>query len=184
MDTTPTKHVCAAHKDRIYCFSAIEDKNKNTIYSDHTGKLLVRSYNGMVYSCVAYVYTFNTIFLRPTKSREDASMMEAFTSICADLEAIGYTPKLHILDNVCFCTVHTFPKIKNTTRQNMEVHHHNVNAAEPAVKSAKDHILSHVATMDAFCPIHLWSNIISQMQDTLNMLRTLRNNNNPLRTRK
>ena len=31
--------------------------------------------------------------------------------------------------------------------------------------------------MDASCPIHIWSEMIPQMQDTLNMLHTLRNNN-------
>ena len=63
------------------------------------------------------------------------------------------------------------------SRQNVEAHHHNANAAEPAVKTAKHHIISHIATMDASCPTQLWSEMIPQMQDTLNMLRTSRNNN-------
>ena len=48
-DMTPTKHVCSAHEDNIYCFAAIGDKNENTIYSDLTGQFPVRSYDGMVY---------------------------------------------------------------------------------------------------------------------------------------
>ena len=89
------------------------------------------------------------------KSREDASMVEAFTSIYADLEAIGHKPKLHVLDNECSRAVQIFPKIKITTRQNVDAHHHNANAAEPTVKTAKHHIISHIATMDASCPIQL-----------------------------
>ena len=40
---------------------------------------------------VAYVCKFNAILLRSMKSREDASMIEAFTSIYAELEAIGHS---------------------------------------------------------------------------------------------
>ena len=58
----------------------------------------------------------------------------------------------------------------------MEAHHHNTNAAEPAVKTAKYHIISYITTMDASCPIQLWSKMIPQMQDMLNMLRMSRNN--------
>ena len=97
------------------------------------------------------------------KSREDASMVEAFTSIYADLEAVGHKPKLHVLDNECSCVVQKFLKIKDTARQNMEAHHHNANVAETAVKTAKYHIISHIATMDASCPIQLWSEMIPQM---------------------
>ena len=156
----PTEDVYFAHEDEIYCFAAIGDKNENTLYSDLTGQFPVRSYDGMVYIFVAYVYKCNAILLRSMKSREDASMIEAFTSIYTELEAIGHKPKLH------------------TARQNVEEHHHNANAAELAVKTAKYHIISHIATMNASCPIQLWSEIIPQMQDTLNMLRTSRNNDN------
>ena len=158
-------------REKIYCFAAIGDTNENMIYSDLTGQFPVWSYDGMVYLCVAYVYTFNAILLCTMKSREDASMVEAFTSIYADLDAIGHKPKLHVLNNECSHTVQNFLKIKKTTRQNVEAHHHNVNTAEPAVKSAKYHIISHIATMDESCPIQLWSDMIPQMQDMLNMLR-------------
>ena len=92
---TPIEHVCAAYEDIIYCFVAIGDKNENTIYSDLTGQFLLRSYNDMVYISVAYVYKCNAVILRPMKSRENAIMMEAFTSIYTDLEAIVHKPKLH-----------------------------------------------------------------------------------------
>ena len=94
------------------------------------------------------------------KSREDNSMVEAFTSIYADLEAISHKLKLHVLNNGCSCAVQHFLTTKDTTRQNVEAHHHNANAAEPAVKTAKYHIISHIATMDASCSIQLWSGMI------------------------
>jgi hypothetical protein len=111
------------------------------------------------------------------KSREDGSMITAFTSIYSKLGSIGYKPTLHILDNECSRAVHKFLTSKETARQNVKAHHQNSNAAEPAVKSAKYHIISHVATLDNDCPIQLWSEMLPQMEDTLNMMRTSRNNN-------
>ena len=42
-------------------------------------------------------------------------------------------------------------------------HNHKFNAAEPAVKTAKYHIIAHVATLDHQCPIQLWSKIMPKM---------------------
>ena len=59
----------------------------------------------------------------------------------------------------------------------MEAHNHCANAAEPAVKTVKYHIIEHIATLDYNCPIQLWSKMLPQIEDTLNMLRTSRRNN-------
>ena len=150
-----TEHMCSAHEDEIYCFAVIGDKNENTIYSDLTGQFPVRSYDDMVYICVACVYKFNAILLCAMKSIEDANMVEAFTSIYADLEVICHKPKLNVLDNECSRAVQNFLNMKDTTRQNVENHHHNTNTAEQAVKTVKYHIIGHIATMDASCPIQL-----------------------------
>ena len=61
----------------------------------------------------------------------------------------------------------------------MEARHHTANTAEPTVKPTRYYIMTHIATEDAGCSIQLWlwSKMIPQIQDTLNMLRTSRNNN-------
>ena len=165
-------------EDEICCCAVIGDTHKDTIYSDLTGRFPIQSYEGMNYIFVAYVYKLNTISLRSMKSREDASMVEAFTSVYTELETAGHKPKLHILDNECSRAVQKFLIKKGTARQNVEAHNHRVNAAEPAVKTSKYHIIAHIATLDHQCLIQLWSRMLPQMQDTLNMLRTSRNNNN------
>ena len=99
------------------------------------------------------MFTSLILFTPPMKSRGDLSMVQAYTSIYANLEKIGHKPKLHVLDNECSHAVQNFPKIKDTARQNVKAHHDNANAAEPTVKTATYHIISHIATMDASCPI-------------------------------
>ena len=109
---------------------------------------------------MAYLYKLNAILLQSMTSREDASMVEAFTRVYTELETAGHKPKLHVLDNECSCAIQKFLIKKGTARQNVEAHNHRVNAAEPAVKTAKYHIIAHIATLDHQCPIQLWSKML------------------------
>ena len=163
-------------EDEIFCFAVLGDTNDDTIYSDLTGRFPVESYEGMNHVFVAYVYKINCIMLRSMKSRADGHMVEAFTSIYSELEAVGHKPKLHVLDNECSRAVQKFLIGEDTARQNAEPHNHAAQAAEPAVKTAKYHIIATIATFNYHCPIQLWSKMLPQMQDTLNMMRTSRNN--------
>ena len=90
-------------------------------------------------------------------------MMTAFTSICNKLTAARHQPKYHVLDNECSSAVQQLLDKKGVTRQNMEAYNHKVNAAEPAVKTAKNHVIVIVVTLDASCSIQLWSKMIPQM---------------------
>ena len=173
----PTEHVCSDIEDEIFCCAVIGDAHKNTTYSDLTGRFPINSYEGMDYIFVVYVYKLNAILLRSMKSMEDASMVEECTNIYTELETARHKPKLHVLDNECSHAIQKFLIKKDTARQNVEAHNHRVNAAEPAVKTAKYHIIAHVATFDHQCLIQLWSKMLPQIQDTLNMLRTSHNNN-------
>ena len=109
------------------------------------------------------------------KSREDASMLAAFQEVYTELESKGHKPKLHILDNECSKCIQKFLEGKGTTRHMVAPHNHRVNAAEPAVKTAKYHLIAALATLDDDCPIQLWSKMVKQVQDTVNMFRTARN---------
>ena len=40
----------------MFCFAALADQNDNTIYRDLAGKFPVRSYSGMNYLFIAYIY--------------------------------------------------------------------------------------------------------------------------------
>ena len=109
------------------------------------------------------------------KSREDESMLAAFQEVYTELESKGHKPKLHILDNECSKCIQKFLEGKGTTRHMVAPHNHRVNAAEPAVKTAKYHLIAALATLDDDCPIQLWSKMVKQVQDTVNMFRTARN---------
>ena len=93
--------------------------------------------------------------MRPMKSRSDESMVKAFTDIYAYLKTKNLQPKLHVLDNECSKAVQTFIKSNGTDIQIVEPHNHSVNAAEPAVKAIKYHVIAGLATVDINCPLQL-----------------------------
>ena len=117
----------------------------------------------MQYLFIAHIYTINAILIRPMPSRTDASMIAAFTNIYDYLEAQKCKPKLHVLDNECSKAVRNYVTSKNTTIQLVEPHNHQVNAAEPAVKTVKAHFKSALATLDKNCPLQLWDKFLPQV---------------------
>ena len=110
------------------------------------------------------MYKLNTIFMLPMRSREDESMIGAFKAVYNKLEGLGHKPKLHILDNECSKCIQNFLEKKGTARHMVAPHNHRVNAAEPAVKTAKYHLIAALATLDDDCPIQLWSKMIKQQR--------------------
>ena len=119
------------------------------------------------YIFIAYVYKLNAIFMIPMKSCEDKSMIVAYEEVYNKLEGLGHKPQLHILDNKCSTCIQHFLEKKGTKRHNVAPHNHRVNAAEPAVKTAKYHLIAALATLDDDCPIQLWSKMVSRIRKIL-----------------
>ena len=131
----------------MFCFAALVDANEGVIYSDQTGRFPVMSHEGMQYLFVAFVYNENVILIRPLRNREDSSMIECFKDVYSYLETRGCKPKLHVLDNECLRAIKKQIKSEGTKIQLVEPHNHRVNAAEPAVKTAKYHFIASLATV-------------------------------------
>ena len=122
-----------------------------------------------------HAYKLNAIFMIAMKDRKNKSMITTYEEVYAKLEARRQRPKLHIFDNECSKCIQNYLEEKGTRRHHAAPHAHRVNAAEPAVKTAKYHLIAALATLDWGCPIQLWSKMLKQVQDTLNMFRTSRN---------
>ena len=156
----PTEHICTAVDDGMFCFAALADQNEHTIYSDLVGRFPVKLYSGMNYIFIAYIYTINAIIIRPMKSRSNEHMVKTFQDIYTYLQTKKLSPKLHVLDNECSKVVKTYINSQQVKIQLVEPHNHRVNAAETAVKAAKYHLISALATVDPDCPLQLWDRFL------------------------
>ena len=110
------------------------------------------------------------------KNRSDASMIEVFKDVYRMLQQKGTNPSLHVLDNECLKVINRFVAYQQTTIQLVEPHNHRVNAAEVAVKTAKYHFIASLATVASECPLQLWCSFLPQVETSLNLLRTSRQN--------
>ena len=87
------------------------------------------------------------------KDRKNKSMITTYEEVYAKLEARRQRPKLHIFDNECSKCIQNYLEEKGTRRHHAAPHAHRVNAAEPAVKTAKYHLIAALATLDWGCPV-------------------------------
>ena len=118
------------------------------------------------------------------KLHEDDSMIAAFKQVYLKLEGLGHKSKLHILNNECSKCIQHFLEKKGTKHHHVASHNHCVNAAKPAVKTAKYNLIAALAMLNWNCEIQLWSKMARQMQETLNIFRTPRIDTTKQLTRK
>ena len=93
--------------------------------------------------------------MEPMKGMYDLDMIAVFKEIYEELELRNCKPKLHVLDNQCSKAVKSYIKKENVNIQLIEPYNHRVNAAEPAVKTAKYHIIADLGTVNVNCPLQL-----------------------------
>ena len=96
----PTKELCPAHD--IIFFAALADLHTVTMYTNSTGAFPMQSFRNMQYMFVVYIYDPNAILVHAMPSKNDGSMIAAFTDILADLlNTCGYAPIFNVTDNEC-----------------------------------------------------------------------------------
>ena len=110
----------------------------------------------------------------PMKNRNDECMVPILKEIYNRLKEHNLALKIHVLDNEFSCAVQKYITSKKVSIQLVKPHNHCVNATETAVKSAKYHMLSALATVDSKCPLQFWDKCLMQVKDSLNMLPTSR----------
>jgi Reverse transcriptase (RNA-dependent DNA polymerase) len=159
------------------CFlTAMEPKN--IVYSDQTGRLPHPSSTGNNYLVIAYDYDSNNILLRPVKSRSATHLTEAIAGIHTTLTRGGCQPQFHRLDNECSQELKGYFDKADIQYQLAPPHEHRSNAAERAIRTAKNHLAAGWWSTDPTFPMHLWDKTIPQAELTLNLLRHSRINPN------
>lgn len=165
----------ASNKEiNVFCYAAMADKIKGTMYTDVTGALPCRSLEGNLYYLVAYVYDLNAILARPIKDTKSETIVEAFEEVFTYLKDRGFTPKMNVTDNQAARHIKSFLTGKNCKWQFVEPNNHRVNAAERAIQTFKNHFISGLCCTDSEFPLQLWDQLTEQAEITLNLLRTSR----------
>ena len=80
------------------------------------------------------------------------------------------------MDNECSQLVKKIITDNKTLIQFVEAHSHEVNAAERAIQTIKNHLIAGLCTVHKAFPIQLWCELLQQCEITLNLLGASRRN--------
>ena len=85
----------------------------------------------------------------------------------------GFKPSFNIIDNVASKAIKVYLQEENIQMKLVEPHNHQVNAVERSIQTFNNNfIISGLRIEDKKFPTILWSYLIRQAQDSLNLLRT------------
>jgi hypothetical protein len=145
---------------------------RETMFSDQTGQLPIRSLCGHKYIMVMVEINSNAILLEPMKNRKNAKMIRAYNTLLLWLKWAGITPKKHVLDNKI--SDHMKNHIRDTCTLDMELappgcHRHN--AAKVAIGNFKAHFLSVLAGVADNFPPNLWDWLLPQTEIRINLIQ-------------
>ena len=81
----------------------------------------------------------------------------------------GETPNIHILDNECSKDMKEMFRQEEVGYQLVPAHIHRRNAAECAIRTYKNHLISGLYTFDPKLPSTEWDRLIPQCNITINL---------------
>jgi hypothetical protein len=101
----------------------------------------------------------------------DASFIATFTKVFNILRAWDNQPVLNVMDNKCSKPIKKHIQANKMTIQLVPLHNHCVNAAEWAIRTFKEYLVTALAPIDMLCPLQLWDKFLPQVELILNLLR-------------
>jgi len=104
------------------------------------------------------------------RSRKAEDLMEAYKETIKLYKGLGVKPKFQRLDNETSNLLEDYFKEEGIEFQYAVPHSHQSNIAERAIRTAKNHLLSVLATSSDEFPRDLWDQAIPQAELTLNHL--------------
>lgn len=126
----------------IFVFAAVADKNKGMLYTDATWALPVMVLSSKQYYYVPYDYNSNYTNARAVKDLKDETIGTAFNGVFEEIEQKWHKPTLNITDNQAVTPLKQYMASKDCRWKFVEPSNHRVNAAERAIQTFKNHIIS------------------------------------------
>lgn len=158
-----------------HCYAATFEA-QGQVHSDQTGRFVIPSSQGVNYLMVVYSYDANYIHVEPMKNKSAPELVSAYKRAFAALCKAGLRPKLQRLDNECSALLKQFLSDESIDFQLAPPGIHRRNAAERAIRTAKNHFIAGLCSVDKAFPLHLWCSLLPQLELTLNLLRGSRIN--------
>eukprot|EP00804_Cyclotella_cryptica_P007584 CCRYP_010663-RA/>CCRYP_010663-RA protein AED:0.17 eAED:0.17 QI:0/0/0/1/1/1/2/0/834 len=143
----------------------------STLYIDQTGKLPHLSSQGNRYQMILYHVESNSIWAKPTKNKTEGELILALNHALQRMKACGIQPTRQVLDNEISTAYKLAITASGMTYQRVPPDNHRRNIAEKAIQTWKDHFIAVISGTDTKFPLHLWCQLLPQMERQLCLLR-------------
>ena len=144
------------------------DYRHQTTFGDVTGRFPITSRSGMRYILISTYMGY--IHYQLLRSRRAEDLLEAYRETIKLFKGLGVKPKFQRLDNETSNILDEYFREEKIEFQYAVPHSHQSNIAERAIRTAKNHLLSMLATASDEFPKDLWDQAIPQAELTLNHL--------------
>ena len=120
---------------------------------------------------ILYHVASNSIWVEAMKNRTEGEIIQAREKALYRMKLCGITPERQVLDNEASAAYKEAITDSGMTYQLVPPDDHRRNVAEKAIQTWKDHFIAALSgTADDF-PLHLWCQVIPQMEKQLCLLR-------------
>jgi hypothetical protein len=143
---------------------------KATMYSDQTGKFPAVSSKGNKYIMVLHDVDSNSLWAEPMKNQISGKLILACNQALTRMQQQGINPKHQILDNQALELYKDAIRASGMTYQLVPPDDHRCNMAKKAIQTFKDHFIGVLSGCAASMPIHLWCQLLPQIERQLLLL--------------
>ena len=156
-----------------------DERLSNTMFSDQTGAFPFVSSRNNRFIMVVHHVDSNSTWVEPLQNQLEGTLIAARTKILERMRRQGIMPKHQILDNQCSALMKlamdaTVLADGSTSRMTYELvppEEHRRNIAEKAIQTFKDHFIGVLSGCAKSMPMHLWCQLLPQVDRQLLLLR-------------
>jgi hypothetical protein len=146
-----------------------EHKVKSLMYADQTGLFLAVSSLGNKYVMILHHVDRNSSWSEAMQNQSGGELILACARALARMQCHGLIPKHQILDNQASAEFAAI-EASGMTYELVPSKKHQCNMAEKAIQTFKDHFVGVLSGCTPSMPIHLWCQLLPQVERQLLLL--------------
>ncbi len=148
-----------------------EHELKSLMYADQTGLFLAVSSLGNKYVMILHHVDSNSSWLEAMQNQSGCELILARARALARMQRCGLIPKHQIFDNQASAEYKAAIKASSMTYELVPPKEHQCTMAKEAIQPFKDHFVRVLSGCAPSIPIHLWCQLLAQVERQLLLLR-------------
>ncbi len=147
-----------------------EHKVKSFMYADQTGLFPAVSSLGNKYVMILHHVDSNSSWSEAMQNQSGGKLILACAQALARMQRCGLIPKHQILDNQASTEYKAAIETSGIPYELVPLKEHQHNMAEKAIQTFKDHFVGVLSGCALSMPIHLWCQLLPQVERQLLLL--------------